>query len=362
MDNLLLTKGLFPQLFFNQSAEFILSIQQPDGSIPWFEGGKLDPWDHIEAAMGLSITGYHEQAEQAYYWLKEQQLDDGSWYANYVDGVPVDSDKKETNFVAYIATGVWHHFLITENRAFLSDLWPAIEKAINFVLRQQAPTGEIYWAVKADGNPEREDALITGCSSLLKSLECAIHIAEALGRVSSHWRKSWHKLARALKYQPECFDRTWESKERFSMDWFYPILGGVFRGQEAKDRIDERWDTFVRKDMGCCCVSDEPWVTIAESCELTMALLAAGERKKAMTVYSWLHNWREDDGGYWTGYQYRDKVVWPIEKTSWTAGAIILAADALTEHTAASKLFLESQLDIDPVELPATERATAATH
>ena len=64
MDNLLLTKGLFPQQFLDQSAEFILSIQQSDGSIPWFKGGKLDPWDHIEAAMGLSITGYHQQAEK----------------------------------------------------------------------------------------------------------------------------------------------------------------------------------------------------------------------------------------------------------------------------------------------------------
>jgi len=39
-----------------------------------------------------------------------------------------------------------------------------------------------------------------------------------------------------------------------------------------------------------------------------------------------------------------DHGFWPEEKTTWTAGAIFLAVDALTEHTPAAKLFLENQL------------------
>ena len=31
---------------------------------------KLDPWDHIEAAMGLSVAGKKEEAESAFLWLK----------------------------------------------------------------------------------------------------------------------------------------------------------------------------------------------------------------------------------------------------------------------------------------------------
>ncbi|WP_422136860.1 MULTISPECIES: prenyltransferase/squalene oxidase repeat-containing protein [unclassified Endozoicomonas] len=362
MDSLLLTKGLFPRDFLNKTAEHILSVQQEDGSIPWFTGGKLDPWDHTEATMGLSIIGHYSEAESAYGWLRKEQLEDGSWFANYQDGKPLYSDKRETNFVAYVATGVWHHYLITENIGFLELNWPMVESAIQFVLRQQSFTGEIYWAVMEDGEPHK-DALITGCSSVLKSLECAILIAQALNRKVEPWLNAWQQLGQALKFHPEYFDRTWESKERFSMDWFYPILAGVFRGQEARDRIQTFWDKFVRKDMGCLCVSDQPWVTIAESCELTMALLAAGEKQKATQLYSWLHNWRDSDGGYWTGYQYVEEVIWPQEKTTWTAGAILLAADALTEHTAASRLFLESSLEIKPeVELPETEEALAAVN
>ena len=54
--------------------------------------------------------------------------------------------------------------------------------------------------------------------------------------------------------------------------------------------------------------------------------------------------WRLDDGSYWTGYQFDLDIMWPDEKPTWTAGAIMLAADALTEHTAASHLFQEVNL------------------
>ena len=65
------------------------------------------------------------------------------------------------------------------------------------------------------------------------------------------------------------------------------------------------------------------------------------ESEKAQEVYSWLHQWRIDDGSYWTGYQFMEDVLWPDEKPTWTAGAILLAADALTEYTPAAKIFTE---------------------
>lgn len=344
MDSLLLSKGIFPQQFLRKTVDYILVVQQADGCIPWFAGGKADPWDHTEAAMGLSVAGEYQAAERAYRWLQQAQLSDGSWYANYQDGKPLYCDKRETNFVAYVATGVWHHYRVSGRREFLQSCWTMVERAIEFVLRYQSPSGEIYWAVAEDGEPLR-DALVTGCSSIYKSLECAVNIAVVLQQDKPHWRSAYLKLGKTLRHHPECFDRTWESKERYSMDWFYPILAGVYRGADARARIQQRWDTFVRQDMGCLCVSDQPWVTVAESCELTMALLAAGERAKAIRLYGWLHQWRDgSDGGYWTGYQYVEDVIWPEEKTTWTAGAILLAADAITEHTAAARLFVENHL------------------
>jgi len=347
MKNLLLSKGFFPHSLLRPTIDYILKTQLTTGCIPWFAGGKADPWDHIEAAMGLVIGGEYAAAQRAYQWLAEQQLADGSWWANYdvthSSSSPQDKSHRETNFVAYIATGIWHYFLVTQDVDFLQHYFPVVIKAIEFVLRYQSPTGEIYWAVAEDGSAKK-DALITASSSIYKSLECAILIADKLNRDTHTWRVAHAHLGKTLRHHPECFDRTWESKERFSMDWFYPILAGIVQGKAAQQRIDEKWKLFVENDVGCRCVSDEPWVTVAESCELTLALLAAGEHAKAVNLFSWLFQFMDEDGGYWTGFNFRDKVIWPKEKTTWTTGAILLAADALTEHTGAARLFIESAL------------------
>lgn len=343
MSGLYLSRGLFPQEFLRPTVQFILDSQQSSGEIPWFESGYTDPWDHVEAAMGLSIGGEFDAARRAYEWLHSMQLVDGSWWASYRGDVVDNSARRETNFVAYIATGVWHHFQVTEDRDFLRAMWPMVDKAIGFVLSLQSEHGEIDWAVDGESKPEG-DALMTGCSSIYKSLECAHNIAYTLGEDRPHWLHSRVILGDALRNKPERFDRTWESKARYSMDWFYPVLAGVLPEKEARARLVSRWDVFVEDQLGCRCVSDEPWVTVAESCELVMALLAAGDHARAVEVYSWLHQWRTADGSYWTGYQMVEDLLWPDEKPTWTAGAILLAADALTEHTGASKLFCEVQI------------------
>nr|WP_277611043.1 prenyltransferase/squalene oxidase repeat-containing protein [Microbulbifer celer] len=332
------SSDIFPQDFVQHSAAYILSCQQADGSIPWFDGHYADPWDHVEAAMGLSIAGEWEAAERAYQWLADVQLPDGSWWAAYRNGEPDNRERRETNFVAYFATGVWHHYLISENQAFLKHHWSVVERALEFVLSLQSPHGDIQWAVDTEGKV-LADALVTGCASIFKSLECGIRIANALGHHRPRWVSGHQRLGQALRDMPERFDRTWESKARFSMDWFYPVLTGAVTGDCARLRLQRKWDEFVVAGLGCRCVNDEPWVTVAESCELTMALLAAGEREKAVDIYCGLHRWQDDDGGYWTGYVYRDSAIWPEEKTTWTVGAMLLAADALAELTPASDLF-----------------------
>lgn len=326
------------QLGLTSTVDYIRRNQLPNGSIPWFENGKLDPWDHIEAAMGLSIGGDIDAAERAYEWLAKKQLDDGSWWANYCEDEPVDTHHRETNFVAYIATGVWHHFCVTKQHKFLTRFFPVVDAAIHFVLSHQAPTGEMYWAVNEKGESQR-DALVTASSSIYKSIDCAIRIAHTLGHHRPQWQMAFTRLGIALRKHPEYFDRTWEPKTRFSMDWFYPVFTGALPHDMAIERLASRWNTFVEPQVGCRCVSDEPWVTIAESCELVLALTALGQRDAAKQLFTWLQPFKDADGGYWTGYNFRDNVIWPDEKTTWTAGAILLAADALYHLTPASYFF-----------------------
>ena len=163
-------------------------------------------------------------------------------------------------------------FLITGDRAFLRSMFPVVQRAINFVLHYQGPEGEIDWAVNPDGAP-LGDALVTGCSSIYKSLECAVLIADTLGHSVLSWRTARDRLGHALRHKPTRFDRTWESKSRYAMDWFYPILAGWVTGAAARDRLADRWDEFVEPGIGCRCENHQPWATVAESCELTLACL-----------------------------------------------------------------------------------------
>lgn len=337
MTHLYFSKGRFPA-YFSATADYIKSVQQRSGAIPWMKDAHLDVWNHVEAAMGLSVTGHYAEAEHAYAWLKKNQLDDGSWWVEYRGGQASNTRKRETNFIAYVATGVWHHYLITEDLTFLDDMWDCVKGALDFVTRYQAPTGEIYWAI-LDNNEAEEDALITGCSSIYKSLSCGIEIANALGRDATRWTVAESDLGKAICNQPDRFDRTWESKERYSMDWFYPVLAGVIEGADARARLREKWEQFVIDGKGCLCVSDKPWVTVAESSELVFALLAVGARDDAEELFSWLHQWRDGGGGYWTGVVFPERLFWPVEQPTWTAGAVLLAADAITEATPACHLF-----------------------
>jgi len=186
-----------------------------------------------------------------------------------------------------------------------------------------------------------DDSLITGSSSIYKSLECAEYLYNLLNEDRSHVKKAKELLRNSIINKPERYDRTWESKSRYSMDWYYPILCGLLDRETAKKRIEKKWDEFIVEGKGCKCVSEEPWVTIAESCELVMALMRVGLEDKAKSLFDCLHQWKDkDDGLYWTGYVYTDKKFWPVEKPTWTAGAVLLAADSLYKFTEASELFL----------------------
>jgi len=327
----------------NKTAQYISSVQLASGAIPWFVKGKLDPWDHTEAAMGLSICGFVPQATKAYLWLKQSQLADGSWhgsyaYENHYRGMTSETDLKETNFIAYVATGVWHHFLITKDQQFLENMFACVRSAIDYVLQFQSNHGEIAWAVDADGQA-KNDALLTACSSIYRSLECACLISEQVNEDCPTWKKAAQHLGEAILHKPERFDRTWESKARFSMDWYYPILAGLTSQEQGKKQLSSRWNEFVVEKLGCRCVNDEPWVTMAETCELAIALVANKQTEKALSLFQTLEQWRDNDGGYWTGYVFKDDTIWPEEKTTWTAGAVILAADAIFELSPGAKIF-----------------------
>ena len=93
-------------------------------------------------------------------------------------------------------------FKLTRDQQFLERLFPTVVRALEFVLRYQGPDGEIDWAVDPAGAP-LGDALVTGCSSIHKSLECGILIADCLTQPTSAWRDARARLGRTLRGRPD---------------------------------------------------------------------------------------------------------------------------------------------------------------
>jgi hypothetical protein len=321
----------------------IAAEQGRDGALPWFRGGQLDTWDSVEAAMALDVGGEHARARAAYRWLVGRQRPDGSWAAEYRDGQET-APAVESNHAGYLAVGAWHNWLVTGDDELATELWPAVRRGLDLVTRMQLPGGAIGWALRPDGSPD-DTALLTGNASLYQALRCGIALADLLGEPQPDWELAVTELGGALREQPGAF----ADRSRYSMDWYYPVLGGAVTGDAARERLAADWDRFVVPGLGARCVADRPWVTGAENCELALALAAAGDPDAALEQLAAMQHLRHDDGSYWTGLVYADDARWPVERTTWTAAAVVLAADALAGATGAAGLFR------DPAALPLAE-------
>jgi hypothetical protein len=328
-------RGIVPPGITLQTAESIARVQEPSGAIPWPDG-HVDVWDHVECAMALSACGLREPARRAYRWLRQTQRADGSWPRSVAGGTVIDT-AAESHHAAYIAVGAWHEYLVTGDERHSLVLWPAVRRAVEWVLRLRTARGEIVWERDAAGQPGNH-ALLSGCSSIHQSLRCAIALAKLADDPRPDWELAADQLAHLVSAHPEAF----ADKSRFAMDWYYPVLGGVVAGRAAATRLAAGWDRFVVPGLGVRCVSDQPWVTGAETCELVIALDACGMHAEAREVFASIQHLRHRDGSYWTGWQFANSELFPRDRSSWTAATAVLAADALTGFSRGAGIFRDA--------------------
>ena len=163
-------------------------------------------------------------------------------------------------------------------------------------------------------------------------------VAAEMGVERDHWAESRDRLVNLIANHPDAF----EPKERWAMDWYYPVLTGAVTGDDASKHMAEGWERFAMPGKGIRCVSDRPWVTAAETCECVIAHLAAGEDSTALTLFTWAQSLRDRDGRYFTGMVFPELVHFPDnERSTYTAAAVILAADALEGVNPTSGLFTQ---------------------
>ena len=327
-------EGILSAAQVAETAASIARMQEPDGAVPWTVGEHVDVWNHVEAAMALLVAGQVEAAEAAYEWCRRTQRADGSWPMKTVAGV-VEDHSGETNMCAYLAVGVWHHWMLRRDLDFVERMWPTVRAGLDFVTSHQLGFGGIAWSQEwSDGVPAKvnREALLAGSSSIYQSLRAGAALADLMDDPQPEWELAGGRLGHAVREHRDLF----ADKSTFSMDWYYPVLGGAVRGAAGQTLIASRWDDFVVPGLGIRCVDTNPWVTGAETCELAMALDCLDDRERALRLFADMQHLRHDDGSYWTGYVWPDDVRWPHEQTTYTAAAVILAADELSRTSPAS--------------------------
>jgi len=341
-------------------ADHIAALQRPDGSIPWIEAGIWDAWNHGESAMALAIAGRETPSLKALDCLIERQDEDGGFTGDLGASVPLDDANRrlvpgtpetarDTNFSGYVAVTVLRSLLALKRLDTLPRYWPMLRAAAEFVLDHQTSEGDIVWQASETEPLSKIDSLRAGNASLYKSLECVILAGRCMDIDISPFAEARRAIGAALRENDARFDRFGTDRRRYAMDWYYPVLAGVLPLESARARLYARWREFVVAGLGCRCVTDEPWVTAAETAELALACTAVGQVQQARTLIRDLEPLAADQGGYWMGWQFNENVIWPHERPSWTAGALVLAADAIDGLTPGSSLLVKNHV----AELPA---------
>ena len=340
-----LHKDFLRKEIFKINGAYIKSIQYKSGAIPSNEDGTHDPWDHIESIMGLNIYKDIEASKSAFNWLTHHQNSDGSWYAKYYKTDAIEKNKP-THFSPYIAVAALHFFRIFKDVNFLQSIWSSIELAVNFSVELQQDNGTIPWSINNNSQIEN-DYLLTGCSSILKSIECGIALSKILNETENieKWKKAHLLLSNAIQEPDGKFDLI-KDRKRFSMDWYYPILSGCLKQDEKSHYINKIFKDFYLDGIGIKCVIEEPWVTVAETSEFILALMCAGYDDEAKRLLFDVLNISDEDGIPFMGWQYEQNIFWPEEKPSWTAAALMLSADCVFDYSDASDLFKSDQRSV----------------
>ena len=241
--------------------------------------------------------------------MRADQRHDGSWPMKTVGGV-VEDASGETNMSAYLAVGVWHHWLLRRDLAFVERMWPVVRRGLDFVVGMQLPFGGIAWSQEWDAHgPAKvnQEALVAGSSSIYQSLRAGVALAELMDDPQPEWELAGGRLGHALREHRDLF----LDKSTFSMDWYYPVLGGAVRGagrarparralgrlRGARPRHPLRRHQPVGDRRGDLRAGDGP--------------RRLGDHDRALRLFADMQHLRHDDGSYWTGYVYPEDVFWP---------------------------------------------------
>lgn len=225
--------------------------------------------------MALSVTGFLAEAEAAYDWSRRHQRPDGSWPIRTVRGTVTDHGI-DSNFCAYIAVGVWHHYMITGDTAFLDRMWPTVWSAIDLVCRFQRPDGAFRW-----GGDHRTHAMFDEASSPATRASTTPSTARS-GSPRRSTSPTTSGCVRSRRSGRHSASGSRSSRTVGAFDGL--VLPGArwCAAWTSRPRTHRSAVGRVRgARQGCALRRPRPWVTGAETSELALALDALGDTADA---------------------------------------------------------------------------------
>ena len=314
---LLAGEGVLSAAQVRATVEGIAALQRPDGAIPWFHGGHLDPWDHVEAAMALDAAGLPDRALAAYRWLAASQNPDGSWYAAYADapGRRERADEPAArDQLQRLHSGRRLAPLAGHRRRGLPGRDVAGGAARDGLRAEPADPRRGDPVVPRRAGPRRRrgaaDRLLVdvpGAALRAGDRRAARERAAGLGAGAAAGSGTrWPRTRSGSRTRART---RWTGTTRCS-----GRRCAARRPSSASQRAGTRsWCP----DSGVRCVTPNPWVTGGETCELALALWAIGDAERARTLLRDIQHLRDEaDGMYWTGYVFEaddqgTPAIWP---------------------------------------------------
>jgi oligosaccharide amylase len=202
-------------------------------------GGYAYCWGRDAAYITNAIdqAGYHQLVSAFYRWAMGVQEPDGSWDQRYfMDGHMAPAWGLQIDQCGSLLWGLWQHYQHTGNISILQELWPSVEKGMDFILGYMdsrtglpKPSNDLW--------EERWGSHSYSAVAVWAGVLAAAEIAATLG----HQASVWHEAATGLK-------------ERIETQLWSPEHNRFLRGIEVNPRPGElaqlqaqgeeiRWDS-----------------------------------------------------------------------------------------------------------------------
>ena len=222
--------------------------------------------------------------------------------------------------------------------------------------RPAAARGEILWARHADGTPWRSP-----CSPARRpcchSLRCAIASPSCSATSAPTGSCRRPPGPRHPPPEPDAF----APKHRWAMDWYYPVLGGVRRWATPAAPACRPLGHVRRRGPRRALRQGPPWITVAETCECRWPTSPSASARPPSSCSPG----RSSTAPTSTAATGRapctpSEAHFPAdERSTYTAAAVVLSADALERHHPRGGAFVASPCLFDASTTSCHRRLTA---